>query len=222
MLKYLSRLLVRWRYRLFQRHRHQQLCVEEVEGRPLVVLPEVFNPKLFRTGAFMAEVLDQIQIAESCRVLDMGTGTGAGAVVAARRAGHVDAVDINAQAVRCARINALLNQVDDRVTVHQGDLFEPVSGSRFDLIIFNPPFFRGAPKGDLDHAWRSEDTVERFAAALPEHLTAAGFALVVLSTDGETPAFLDAFRRAGLSADIEASRDFVNETLTVFRCASSS
>ena len=62
----------------------------------------------------------------------MGTGSGVGAVFAAQWARRVVAVDINPAAVRCARINALLNHVEDRVDVVEGDLFEPIGGQRFD------------------------------------------------------------------------------------------
>ncbi len=59
---------------------------------------------------------------------------------------RVVAVDINPAAVRCAQINALLNQLEQRIEVRRGDLFAPVAGERFDLVLFNPPFLRGAPR----------------------------------------------------------------------------
>ena len=139
--------------------------LEEVHGTPILVLPQVFNPELLRTGAFMAGVLDERAIPAGAAVLDLGTGSGVSAIFAARLAGRVVATDINPAAVRCARINALLNGVEDRVEVREGDLFAPVAGERFDVIIFNPPYYRGTPRDALDHAWRSNDTVERFAAA---------------------------------------------------------
>ena len=53
----LWRLLLTWRVRLFDRHRYQRLVLEEVDGLPLVVLPQVFNPKLLRSGAFLVSQL---------------------------------------------------------------------------------------------------------------------------------------------------------------------
>ena len=217
LLRRVWRVVLRWRFRLFQRHRYNRLAVEEVAGRTMVILPEVFNPALFRTGDFMARRLDARLIPPRAHVLDMGTGSGIGAVVAAQWASHVEAVDINPHAVRCARINILLNQVDDHVTVHHGDLFAPVQGRRFEVVLFNPPYFRGAPQNDLDAAWRSDDVVERFAAALPDHLMPDGHALVVLSSDGDPAAFLEAFRRAGFAIDVAATRNLINETLTLYR-----
>ena len=103
------------------------------------------------------------QMGSGGSALDMGTGSGVGAIFAARRGYRVVAVDINPQAVRCARINTLLNRLEERIEVRRGDLFEPVRGERFDLVLFNPPFFVGEPRSDLDRAWRGREVLERFA-----------------------------------------------------------
>jgi HemK-related putative methylase len=203
--------------RLTQMRRYNRLALEWVAGRPILVLPQVFNPKLLRTGAFFVQQFGAHLILPSGSVLDMGTGSGVGAIVAASWARRVVAVDINPEAVRCARINALLNRVEARVDVREGDLFDPVQGERFDVILFNPPFFRGRPGGYLDYAWRSDDTVERFAAGLRDHLTPRGCALVILSTDGDHDTFLQSFRSHGFTVEVVAERDLVNEVLTVYR-----
>ena len=213
----LWRTLLQWRFRLFQRHRYDRLALEEVAGKPILVLPQVFNPGLFDTSQLLVRTLNARLIPPGSTVLDMGTGSGIGAVFAAQWARRVVAVDINPAAARCARINALLNQVDDRVEAHQGDLFAPVQGQQFDVVLFNPPFYRGTPRSALDHAWRSTDTVERFAAGLRSHLTPNGHALVVLSTDGETDAFLRAFRANHFDIEVVARRDLINETVTIYR-----
>ncbi len=215
-----GRLWRRWlvlRFELFQRHRHDRLVLEHVGGLPIVVLPQVFNPVLFRTGEFLASTLDGAMVRQGAAVLDMGTGSGAAAVTAARLGARVVAVDVNPHAARCVRINALLNGVEDRVDVREGDLFAPVGDALFDLVLFNPPYFRGVPRNELERAWRATDAVERFAAALPAHLAPHGSALVLLSTDGDTPAFLEAFRAAGLQIDVHARRNLINEVLTVYR-----
>lgn len=209
------RFWLRWRFRLFQRHRHRRLALEWVGGKPFLVLPEVFNPGLFPTGAFLAQQVSARRLPPDAAVLDMGAGAGIGAVFAAEVARRVVAVDINPEAARCARINALLNRVEDRVAVCEGDLFEPVQGQRFDLVLFNPPFYQGEPRGLYDHAWHSPDVVERFAAALAAHLTPGGCALVVLSTNGRSAAHLQAFRDHDLCVETVAERDMISEVLTV-------
>jgi HemK-related putative methylase len=204
-------------YRLTGKDRYDDFRLERVHGVPILVTPSVFNPKVPRTGAFLAAQLDAGQVRADAEVLDMGTGSGVCAIFAARHARRVVAVDINPAAVRCAAINARLNHLEDRIEVRHGDLFAPVAGERFDLIAFNPPFLRGAPLSDRDRAWRSMDVAERFAAGLSSHLKPGGAALVVLSTFGSARVFLEQARGRGCAISVIAQRRFVNERLAVFR-----
>jgi release factor glutamine methyltransferase len=205
-----------WAYRLTGRDRYDDFRVERVLDAPFLVTPSVFNPRLPRTGAFLAAHLDERFIGPEAQVLDMGTGSGVCAVHAARRARRVVAVDINPAAVRCTAINAELNAVEDRVEVRHGDLFAPVAGERFDLILFNPPYLRGVPRDDRDRAWRSVDIAERFAAGVGEHLAPHGAALVVLSSFGGATPFLEEFRKQRLVVAVAAARRFVTERIAIF------
>ncbi len=72
-------------------------------------------------------------------VLDLGTGSGLLALLAARIAPRVVATDVVEACVRCAWRNVLLNGFEVKVDVRLGDLFEPVTGETFDLIVTNPP-----------------------------------------------------------------------------------
>jgi release factor glutamine methyltransferase len=181
---------------------------------PLVVLPDVFNPKLLRSGAFLISSLSRPgALPPDARVLDLGCGSGACGLAAARRGCRVVAVDIHPSAVRCARANALLNDLD--LDVRHGDLFAPVADERFDVVLFNPPYYRGVPRDGLDFAWRSADLPGRFAAGLAAHLAPGGHALLVLSSDGEGPAFLRSLEDHGLRHTVFARRDFINEIMTV-------
>jgi len=206
--------------RPFLRLRLASPSVEVVDGAFLVVLPGVHNPSLFRSGALLAHSLaDLVAKHAGTRrktALDMGTGSGIGAVFAARLGYHVTGVDINPDAVRCARANAILNGVDDKCDILHGDLFELVACKRFDLVLFNPPFFRGKPRNQADAAWRSTDVPERFALALPGALEPDGVALVVLSTDGDQRGILDALQRQSLSINPVVQHDFGNEIMTIY------
>lgn len=213
----LSRLHLRLKYLLWQHRRHNRLVLERAAGLDLVLLPGVMNPRLFRSGEYFAATLNNSLIPEGSRVLDMGTGSGIVAISAARWAGQVDAVDVNPDAVRCARINTLLNGLEATIEVHEGDLFEPLCDRRYDVVLFNPPFFRGAPSDGFDLAWRAKDTVERFAAELRNHLRPSGYALVIFSTDGDTQAFLDCFAKLGYRRQRVASREMPAETFSIHR-----
>lgn len=203
-------------FRRFEAHRHRRLTLEHVDGLELVSLPETMNPALFRAGRVLADVV-AARAGPGMRVLDMGAGTGIVGLRAAAAGASVVAVDVNPAAARCARINALLNRLEERITVLEGDLFEPIGDGRFDIVAFNPPFYRGAPRDAWELAWRSPDVAERFAARLSSHLATDGFACVVLSTSGETNAFLGAFRAARLSIAPIKEVELGYERLTVYR-----
>lgn len=218
------RLGFRARFLLFQRHRHNRVVLETVAGKPVVVLPTVLNPALFFTGQWLATLIadpsgwsrtEMIPVGAS--VLDLGCGSGVVSVFAAQRAGRVVATDINPAAVRCTRINALLNGVDGKVEVREGDLFAPLAGERFDVIVFNPPYLPGAPRSDFERALRSEGLAERFAAGLGEHLAPGGVAWLLLSSIGDAAGWLDALRRQGYAIQTAATRNIVSETLALFR-----
>lgn len=202
--------------------RYGRLVIERIDGAEalrFVVLPEVFNPVLFRGGELLARTIatHPLFAIPDLRVLDMGCGSGVVAVAAARRGARATAVDINPAAVRCTRINALLNSVEDRVEARTGDLFAPVAGERFDLIVFNPPFFRGRPKSALDHAWRGDDVFERFASGLGQHLTMGGQAWVLLSTDGAGAELLALLESHGFALDVVAAQRWANEIMTIYQ-----
>ncbi len=215
------RLAGRWfylRHGILER-RYGRLVTEEIEGVPLLVLPEVFNPVLFRTGALLARSVAALPPAgwAGLNVLDLGTGAGAGAIFAARRGARVLATDLNPEAVRNARLNALLNELEDRIETVQGDLFGPAAGQQFDRILFNPPFYRGKPRHNLDFAWRGTDVFERFMAGLAGMLRPGGQALLVLSTDGDSPRLLRLLVAAGFTVAVVARQNAFSEILTVYQ-----
>jgi HemK-related putative methylase len=216
-----GRFVGRWLHRgrrLLGHHRYDDYRLERVQGLRFIVLPSVSNPKLLRTGAMFAELLDERVVPRNGTVLDMGTGSGVCAVFAARHAAKVVAVDINRSAVRCASINAQLNGLDERIEVLHGDLFAPLAARRFDLVLFNPPFMFGVPKDDRDAAWRSNDAAVRFAAGLGAHLAPGGSALLLLSTWGDAcGAFLAELAARGFELSVVTRRRYINETVTIVR-----
>lgn len=81
-----------------------------------------------------------------CRVLDLCTGSGAIAISLAKElpAARVVGTDVSPDALAVARRNAERNAVAERVELRAGDLFAPVAGERFDLIVSNPPYIATA------------------------------------------------------------------------------
>lgn len=104
----------------------------------------------------LASVLRRTGLARGRRVLDVCTGTGALAVVAADAgAASVDAVDLSWRSVLSARANSGLRRAG--VAVHRGDLFEPAAGRLSDLVLANPPYVPAStdvlPRPTIDRCW---------------------------------------------------------------------
>jgi len=95
---------------------------------------------------------------EVVRVLDLCTGSGALAVLAAMRFpdAAVDAVDISADALAVAARNIAEHGLGERITLLHGDLFAPIKGERYDLIITNPPYVDEAGMAALPPECRHE------------------------------------------------------------------
>ena len=114
------------------------------------------------------------------KTLDLCTGSGVHALLAASHSQRVVAVDINPRAARCTRFNAQVSGAAN-IEIAVGDLFEPVCGERFDLITANPPFVPSPVDaiGFRDGGQSGEDVQRRIVAGLPEHLAPGGIAQIV-------------------------------------------
>ncbi|WFU57371.1 50S ribosomal protein L3 N(5)-glutamine methyltransferase [Bradyrhizobium pachyrhizi] len=122
------------------------------------------------------------------RVLDLCTGSGCLAILAARHFPNaaVDAVDISKDALEVAARNVADQGLDDRLTLHRGDLFRPLGDNRYDLIISNPPYVdaegmaalprecRAEPKIAFDGGADGLDIVRRLLDEAKQHLTPQG------------------------------------------------
>ncbi len=116
------------------------------------------------------------------RVLELGCGAGLAAILAARAGCRVVATDVVPEAVACARENALLNGVADRLEVRLGDCYDPVAGLTFDLICTNPPQMPTPPGRDRDDPIAAADNggvdgweiLDRAIQGAPRHLAPGG------------------------------------------------
>ena len=102
----------------------------------LIAPPGVYAPQ--DDTALLAEAVCREPAMPGAQVLDIGTGTGALALLAARcGAAGVEAVDVSARAVLAAWLNT--RRSGEPVRVRRGDLASVAAGRRFDVVLANPP-----------------------------------------------------------------------------------
>lgn len=173
-------------------------------GRVLVVPPQV-QPIAFYSDLLGTAVLAETRAED--RVLDMGTGSGVNAILAAGASRDVLAVDLNPHAVAAARANAERNGVADRVQVRRSDVFSEVEG-RFDLVIFDPPFRWFKPRDWAEAAITDENyrALGAFVSGLRDHLTENGRALVFFGTTADIGHLERLIDEAGFAREVVAAR----------------
>jgi release factor glutamine methyltransferase len=157
--------------------------------------------------------------APGLRVLDMGCGAGANAILAARTGAAVLGVDVNPAAVDASRANAARNGVADRTDFAVSDLFDAVEGD-FDLVVIDPPFRWFSPRTMLERAFTDENyaTLTAFLDDVPVRLRPDGAVLLFFGTSGDVEYLDERISASGLSSATVAERtiDVRGEMTTYF------
>jgi ribosomal protein L3 glutamine methyltransferase len=163
-----------------------------VQGVPFYVDERAIVPRsfigelLFHGLVGPGALIDDASAIESA--LDLCAGGGSLAILAARvfANAHVDAVELSPDALAVARRNVEEHDLADRVTLYQGDLFAPLGGKRYDLILANPPYVDAESLAAFPPEYSAEprlaheggrdglDVVRRILRDAPAHLTPEG------------------------------------------------
>jgi ribosomal protein L3 glutamine methyltransferase len=165
-----------------------------------VIVPRSYIGELLFSGLFGGDGHNLITHPEKIgSVLDLCTGSGCLAILAAGifpNAG-IDAVDLSADALDVARINVKDHDLEQRITLHQGDLFAPLAKRKYDLIITNPPYVAAAEVATFPREYAHEpvmahlggidglDITRRILAEAPKHLNKGGGLLCEIGTGRE-------------------------------------
>jgi ribosomal protein L3 glutamine methyltransferase len=173
-----------------------------IQGFPFYVDERVIVPRSYIGELLFSDIIggDDFTVVEDPtdveRVLDLCTGSGCLAILAAHvfPDAQVDAVDLSADALEVARINVAEHGVEDRVTLHKGDLFAPLKGRKYDVILTNPPYvdaeamaalppeFRAEPEMALAAGEDGLDVVRRILKDAPKYLTPTGGLMCEIGT----------------------------------------
>ena len=178
-------------------------------GLTLYVPPQV--QPIYPVSHLLGEVV-LAEVRPGDRVLDMGTGSGVNAILAASKAAEVVAVDINPVAVEAARNNAAYNGVADRIAIRCSDVFNNVDGE-FDLIIFDPPFRWFAPCDLLEAATADENyqAMTAFFREARRHLALNGRMLIFFGSSGDLAYLKRLIYEEGFAVEVVAEQARVKD-----------
>lgn len=133
-----------------------------------VIVPRSYIGEILMRGVLESEGLGLVPEPEEIgRVLDLCTGSACLAIIAAGRFPHakVDAVELSPAALEVARLNVADYDLEDRVHLFEGDLFAPLKGQRYDLIIANPPYVTAEEVAAFPPEYGSEPQMAHIAGA---------------------------------------------------------
>ncbi len=190
----------------------------EFMGVKLKLCSKVYKPS--DDSFLLAEALaGEVKTGE--KVLDLGTGTGIQALIAASRGAEVTATDINEKALECLRRNAELNNLSIRII--KSDLFSEITGS-FELIVFNPPYLPGdeeEPEDELTLAWdggnEGREVVDRFLEDFDNYLEEEGRLLLLQSSFNDIDKTMQRLKELGFKPEILLQKNFFFERLYVIK-----
>lgn len=193
----------------------------EILGHKFVLHPNVFSPKYFFDTEFFAKELPVVAGEE---FLEIGPGSGVTVVFAALRgAKHVTAIDINPDAVAITKENALINNVADKVTVKQGDMYDVLDkGEKFDTIYWNTPFGYVNETEDLTLLEKSVfdpgyKSTNKFISQAKKHLKHDGRLLIGFSTTlGKFDILQDLLTKAGFKVNLLVKTESVETYPVLF------
>ena len=189
----------------------------EYKGTVIYTHSDVYEPA--EDTFLLAENLD---IQRKDEVLEIGTGTGLITVYAAQRTKKVVATDINEHALKCALKNTIANRTYN-VEIKKGNLFEPVEGEKFDLILFNTPYLPTSKEEKLDNELNAafdgglegRDIIDAFLKQVKDYLKDKGRVQLVQSSLSDNEKTISKLENLGFDAEITASKKCFFEEIVV-------
>lgn len=215
-MKTLSEYKVEIRNTFLKLSQERELSSIDFDGRPFLIYPQVFSPKIFSEGHWFGTELSKL--VGSGTLLEVGTGTGIIACRCARNGSSVEVTDINPMAVENAKVN--FRNLGFTIPAYQGDVFSGVpSGKVYGTIFWNHPFHRGESEETeillqsiFDFEYRA---LERYVAGADLLLSPSGRLFLGTATMAEMPYIEELAKRCGRMV-VEISRSKCDMTCNDF------
>ena len=160
-----------------------------------VIIPRSYIGELLVNG-FLGPDGESLAPENVSSILDICTGSACLAILASNLFpdATIDAADVSKDALAVARINVKEHGLEDQIALHQGNLFDPVKGRNYDLIIANPPYVAEAEVKAFPPEYKKEpklahiggddglDLVRQIIAKAPKHLNPGGSLICEIGT----------------------------------------
>ena len=190
-----------------------------INNYQFTIFPQVYEPA---DDTFL--LADHLNTPQNATLLDLGTGCGVLAILAAEKATRVVATDINPYAVICAKKNVKHNHFSHKIEVCQGNLFHPLDPNEtFDQIVFNPPYIPDIPSrpGWLDKAWNGGPSgriwINPFLQQVSRYLQKGGILLLIQSSLSGYEQTLNKLKRDNYCVRILAKQKLFFESLVLIQ-----
>jgi ribosomal protein L3 glutamine methyltransferase len=161
-----------------------------------VIVPRSYIGDFLVNGMLGPDGEPLVDIDSVSSILDICTGSACLAILAANvfPDAKIDATDLSADALDVARINLQDHDLESHITLQQGDLFTPVKGERYNLILANPPYVAKAETEAFPPEYKAEplmahlsgadglDLTRRIIKEAPQHLKQGGALICEIGT----------------------------------------
>lgn len=192
------------------------------------VLPGIFHPRFFYSTRFLLDFLEFVNFSKK-KVLELGAGSGLISVFAAVEGAQVTATDINPLALQNIALNvkahaAQLEASGGSVLIQPSDVFNQLPLQKFDIILVNPPIYKGEPKNDKQRAWYSGESFEFFQKLFKdcgEYMNELSDMFVILSDDCDLKSINAIALENKWRMQAVSSKNFLAENLYIFKIVSS-
>jgi release factor glutamine methyltransferase len=180
------------------------------------------HPKVYEPAEDSFLLAKNLELNRRDEVLEIGTGTGIIAVCTARKVARVVATDINPWALQCATKNLIANRTYN-VELREGNLFEPVQGEKFDLILFNTPYLPTekdeVQEDELNAAWdggaNGREVIDEFLDGICGHIRKGGRVQLVQSSLSDVEKTMLRLEDMGFQASITVRKKIFFEEIVV-------
>jgi release factor glutamine methyltransferase len=208
-------------FNLIHKRKLNKTVVEKLGNYRFKVSPSVFNPKDYLASEIFAKFISALDNMKNKKVLDMGCGSGVLSVFALSKEAVVTSADINNASVKCTEENISINGFTDNYEVIESNLFANLSSvNKFDLILFNPPYYKGEPKNDFQKGFyggKNYEVVEEFFRNAKMFLSETGVIYVILSDDADLIMIEQIACKSGFKFNIEQTRKKYFETFYIYK-----